>query len=47
MQEERETEWEINRRLTTIKRATTALNSVLRSRDIKINTKKIIYNTNN
>ena len=43
IQEEGEIEREINRRLATTKRA--ALNSVLWSKDIIINTKKIIYNT--
>ena len=44
MQEEAGTEREINRRLTTTKRAIVALNSVLWCRDIIITAKKIIYN---
>ena len=42
IQKDGETKREINRRLGTTKRA---LNSTLWSRDIKFNTKKIIYKT--
>ena len=45
IQEVEETERKINRRLVTTKRAIAALNSVLWSRNIIINTMKIIYNT--
>ena len=45
IQEEGETERDINRKLATSKRTIEVLNSMLWSRDIILNPKKIIYNT--